>query len=131
MGPAVAQVPPPVTALDVPPPPAGATKVPEPVSVICEPSLASAAAIPPALTGIDGVVKSTLTMSQRTWAAWPKATGTVVRIDNNTAAIPRSHPFVVCLCMTSLLLRCLTQVTSLPPSSSSALLQCSDIQGTP
>jgi hypothetical protein len=49
IGPAVAYVPPPVTALDVPSWPAGVTKVPEPVMVICELSSANAEAIPPAL----------------------------------------------------------------------------------
>jgi hypothetical protein len=63
MGPLVTQVPPPVTALDVPPPPAGATKVPEPVSVIFEPSLALEEAFPPAEA--VPVAKSTLIMSHR------------------------------------------------------------------
>src|SRR5260370_30976422 len=58
----VSQVPPPVTALDVPPL-AGATTVPVPVSLIVRLALADANAIPPALTvlGIGGMPKATLT----------------------------------------------------------------------
>src|SRR6266568_8688392 len=82
----VSQVPPPVTALDVPPL-AGATKVPVPVSLIVRLALADANAIPPALTvlGAGGMPKATLTMSQRTWSAEPCTTGRPTVMHNNTA----------------------------------------------
>src|SRR5260370_1317509 len=93
----VPQVPPPVTALLGPPPgPPGATKVPEPVSVICEPSLAFADAIPPALV-VSGEAggKFWLMMSQRTCWAWPIATELVAVIHNSVTPIPKSHRFLI------------------------------------
>src|SRR5712692_9220560 len=92
----VSQVPPPVTALEVPPL-AGATKVPVPVSLIVRLALADANAIPPALTvlGAGGMPKATLTMSQRTWSAEPCTTGRPTVMHNNTAketmVIPKIH----------------------------------------
>src|SRR5712691_5131853 len=82
----VSQVPPPVTALDVPPL-AGETKVPVPVSLMVRLALADANAIPPALTvlGAGGMPKRTLTMSQRTWSAEPCTTGRPTVMHNNTA----------------------------------------------
>src|SRR2546422_8604558 len=85
----VSEVPPPVTALEVPPPPAGATKVPEPVSVIFEQSLALAEAMP------GGGAPASLTMSQRTWAAWPMATELVAVIHNSVTPIPKNHRFLI------------------------------------
>src|SRR5262249_28533759 len=69
----VSQVPPPVTALDLPAPPAGATKVPEPVRVTPELSSARAESAPPApmVRGWDEKVA----MSHRMCAAWAWATG--------------------------------------------------------
>jgi hypothetical protein len=71
----VSQVPPPVTALDVPPL-AGPTKVPEPVSLIDRVLgfLAEANATPPALIVGGLVVASKWMTSQRTWSAAPSAT---------------------------------------------------------
>jgi hypothetical protein len=68
VGPNVSQVPPPVTALDVPRL-AGETNVPEPVSVILRFEGAIADAIPPALKVKGVVVKLKLMMSQRTCSA--------------------------------------------------------------
>src|SRR3989441_4947490 len=83
----VCQVPPPVAALDVPSPPAGATKVPDPVNTIFDPSSAKAAATPPGRK----FPPWTLTMSHRTWAAWPYATETLARTENSRTAIPENH----------------------------------------
>jgi hypothetical protein len=71
----VSQVPPPVTALDVPLPPDGATKVPAPIRTILDPSLVRADAIPPG-SAVKSAGGLRLMMSQRTWAAWPNAAET-------------------------------------------------------
>src|SRR5438270_9713394 len=88
--PRVSHVPPPVTAWDVPAL-VGATNVPEPVSVIKDPSLAMADAIPPGNTSVPW----TLTMSQRPWSAAPKAREPVPMTDNNPIAIAHTHRCVV------------------------------------
>lgn len=73
------------------------TKVPEPVRVLCEPSLASAEASPPALTVFGTTAKLTLMRSHRTYAAWPKATETVTIIDNSTTVSPAIPLLVICI----------------------------------
>src|SRR5215831_12604820 len=79
------QVPPPVTALDVPPL-AGPTNVPEPVSLIDRVLgfLAEANATPPAVSVAGVVAVFMWMMSQRTWSAAPCTTGSPKVIDNNT-----------------------------------------------
>src|SRR6266704_7124029 len=85
----VSQVPPPVTAPDVPPL-AGATKVPEPVSLIFRVFglRALANATPCGLMVVTGM--STLMMSHRTWAAlaWPSSGE---RVNRAIAIAPRLH----------------------------------------
>src|SRR6266446_304966 len=97
----VCQVPPPVAALDVPSPPAGATKVPDPVNTIFDPSSAKAAATPPGRE----FPPWTLWMSHRTWAAWPNATETLARIENNGTAIPENHLLSRFMLASSILLK--------------------------
>src|SRR5207249_9303943 len=80
----VSQVPPPVTAPDVPPL-AGATNVPEPVSFIDRllGFLAEANATPPALIVGGVVVASKWMISQRTWSAAPCTAGRPTVMHNN------------------------------------------------
>src|SRR5216684_4626896 len=95
----VCQVPPPVTALEVPPL-SGATKVPEPVSLIfrpdgADPLIADANASPPALR-VGGVVLGfKWTMSQRTWSACPRTRREPIVSPDTTAKVttvaPKSH----------------------------------------
>src|SRR6266849_10481723 len=92
----VSQVPPPVTALDVPPL-AGATKVPEPVNLIFRVLglLVLANATPPGLSVFGVVVGLKLMMSQRTKLACPWTAGRPAIMNNNTAndttALTRIH----------------------------------------
>src|SRR3989441_4040093 len=97
----VSRVPPPVAALDVPSPPAGATKVPDPVNTIFDPSSAKAAATPPGRE----FPPWTLSMSHRTWAAWPNATETLARVENSTTAIPENHLLSRFMLASSILLK--------------------------
>src|SRR5712692_8684878 len=103
----ISQVPPPVTAPDIPPL-AGATKVPAPVSLIfkpegADPEIADANATPPGLTVVVG--KLTLTMSQRAWSAppsaeagvasvWPRAGSDARAIDPSPAFLRNSRRFI-------------------------------------
>jgi hypothetical protein len=92
----VSQVPPPVTALDVPPL-VGPTKVPEPVSLIDRllGFLAEANATPPAATVGRGVVALKWMISQRTCSAEACITGRPTIMHSNpakdTTALTRIH----------------------------------------